>query len=342
MNFSQAASAISNKYPALIKTVDSHTAGEATRLVVDGVGQIPGETMRAKREYFMRNQDRLRQLLTREPRGHRDMVAAVLTEPCTPGADFGLIYMDARRYPYLCGHATIGAVTTMIEAGLIKTDPESKVTVDTPSGPMNVTTIVENSRVRSVTYRSVPAFVQDMGRRLEVSGHGMLEVDMVCAGGFFAMIDADQTGLELTIKNANVLVPLGMRVIEAANEHLSVSHPERVEVGTVDAAEFYQEIEPGRGRGFVVYGEGHMDRSPCGTGTTAKLALLHAKGLIKEGEHYVNMSPLGTEFTAWVAETTKLGAYPAIIAEITGMAHITGIHEFILIKDDPFPEGYLL
>jgi proline racemase len=341
MDFSKIASAIRDKHDGRITTIDSHTAGEATRLVVDGYEPIPGATMREKRENFMRERDHLRLLLTREPRGHRDLPAAVLTEPCTPGADFGLIYMDAKRYPYLCGHATIGAVTSLIEAGLLEAEPESKVVVDTPSGPMETVALAPEGRVRSVAFRSVPAFVQDTGLPLNVPGYGALTIDLVYAGGFFAMIEASESRLEPTAVNSKILVPLGMQIIEAANNHFDVSHPERPEVDTVDVAEFHKEEGPGRGRGLVVYGEGHMDRSPCGTGTTAKLALLHAKGSLARDERYVNVSPLGTEFSARISDVVEVGGRPAIIAEIAGSAYLTGVHEFILDELDPFPEGYL-
>ena len=341
MNFTKAIQKLRDDNPKRITTLDSHTAGESTRLVISGYEPVAGDTMREKRENFMREQDHLRLMLTREPRGHRDMLSAVVTEPCTPGADFGLIYMDAKRYPYLCGHATIGAVTSLIETGCIPAEDPISVIVDTPSGPMRTTARIRDGKAVSVSYTSVPAYVQEGGRHLEVSGYGILRVDIVYSGGFFAMVDSAQTRLELTAANANVLIPLGMHVIEAANRQFHITHPERTEVSTIDVAEFHNEIGPGRGRGFVVYGEGHMDRSPCGTGTAARLALLHERGVLSQNEPYVSMSPLGTEFEARIAETTQVGGYTAVIAEISGSAYLTGIHEFILDESDPFPEGYL-
>jgi len=332
-------------FSSRLTTVDSHTAGEPTRLLVRGVDPLPGETMEAKRRHFMEHYDGVRLLLTREPRGHRDMVAAVLTEPVTPRARFGLIYMDARRYPYLCGHATIGAVTTLLACGALEAvEPETRVVVDTPSGPMEARARVENGRAVSVAIRSVPSFVLQENEELEIPGLGTLEVATVCVGGFFAMVRSEQTGIALEASNSRSLIDLGMDIIEQANRQITVRHPTRPEVCTVDVTEFYDDPGPDgdQGRSVVVYGERHMDRSPCGTGTAAKLTLLHHQGRLPAGHPFLNRSPLGTEFEASVVEETRVGDLPAVVVEIRGSAHITGVHSFVLDPDDPFPGGFLL
>jgi len=330
--------------PALV-TIDSHTAGEPTRLLVDGVGSVPGTTMEEKRRYFMENLDEVRLRLTREPRGHRGMFAAAVTDPVTPGASFGLIYMDPRRYPYLCGHATIGAVTTLMEAGLIEAHgAETVVTVDTPSGPMETRAFVRNGRVESVSFEAVPSFVQGRDQVLDIPGLGPLHMDTVCVGGFFAMVRAEETGIPLVPEHWSRLVDLGMDIIECANQQIEVRHPTRPEVTTVDVTEFYEEGAQGAhtGRSVVIYGERHMDRSPCGTGTTAKLTLLHHSGRIQPGEVYVNTSPVGTTFEASIVRETRVGSVPAVVVEIRGRAHLTGMHTFFLDPEDPFPGGFLL
>ena len=266
-----------NRYRDRIVTIDSHTQGEPTRLLVGGIGMLPGETMQAKKEYFETHFDSVRRLLTREPRGHRGIMAAVVTEPVSPNGAFGLFYMDARRYPYLCGHATIGAVATLIEIGALETgDGDTVVTVDTPSGPLDAHTRVRDGRVSSVAIDMVPSFVFDTDRELDVPGFGRVSVDLVCVGGFFAMVSARSVGIDLVPANSHRLIPLGMAVIEAANRACEVYHPQRPEVRSVDVTEFYdQDPEMGIGKSAVIYGESHMDRSPCGTGTTAKMTLLH-------------------------------------------------------------------
>lgn len=343
MDLSRIVKGVHRRYPTRILTLDSHTAGEPTRLIVGGVEPLPGNTMEAKRRYFADNLDSIRLLVTREPRGHRDMLAALVTDPVSLGAHFGLIYMDARRYPYLCGHATIGAVATLIEADVIDVgEPETVVIVDTPSGPMKTRARVSGGRVESVAIQTVPSFVYGRNEALEVPGLGTITVDTVCVGGFFVMVSADRIGLELTAENGARLIDLGMRIIELANEQLVVRHPVRPEVSTVDVVEFYTPHDHHQGRSTVIYGESHMDRSPCGTGTAAKMTLLHDRGELNIGEPYFNSGALGTTFEGRLVEETRVGDTRAVVAEIRGSAHITGMNEFVLDPRDPFPEGFLL
>mgnify|MGYP001813028861 FL=1 len=333
------------RYPDRIVTIDSHIAGEPARLIVGGVGPLPGKTMQAKRAFFMEQYDHIRLLLTREPRGHRDMFAACVTEPVTPGARFGLIYMDARRYPYLCGHATMGAVMTMIEAGTIEPDgDELQIIVDTPSGPMQATAYMHTGRVESVAIRMVPSFVYSDNETISIPEFGQLTVAMVCVGGFFVMVSADQIGLDFSPPNRSRLKELGMQLIHEANQQLTVRHPTRPEVKTVDVTEFYDPSSDaqGNGKGMVILGEGHMDRSPCGTGTAAKMTLLHHRGQFGVGDTYKNRSPLGTTFQGRLVEETRLGDTIAVVAEVRGSAYVTGVHDFIIDSKDPFQEGFLL
>jgi proline racemase len=337
--------ALGERFASQLITIDSHTAGEMTRLIVGGVDPVPGETMADKLAYLKNHQDDVRLRLTREPRGHHGVLAALVTEPVTEGAGFGLIYMDGRRYPYLCGHATIGAVTTLIETGALKAEePETIITIDTPSGPMTASAAVQDGRVASVAIRMAPSFIYGDEQPLEVPGLGRIPVHLVCVGGFFAMVPADAVGLTLTPNNAPRLIDLGMAIIDAANDQLTVRHPERPEVTTVDVTEFYAPDGDDRrkGRGAVIYGESHIDRSPCGTGTAAKLTLLHSQGKLKPGEIYENRSPLDTVFQARIVEETPVGDLPGVIVEIRGSAHITGVHTFIMDPEDPFPKGFIL
>ncbi|MFW5635525.1 MAG: proline racemase family protein [Thermodesulfobacteriota bacterium] len=335
-------------YTARIITVDSHTAGEGTRLIVGGIDPIPGETMKDKLCYYQAHLDHIRLLLTREPRSGEGLLAAHLTEPTSADGDFGLIYMDARRYPYLCGHATIGAVTTLIETGVLPAkEPEMMLKVDTPSGPMSARALIVSGRVESVAIRMVPSFVLRTAQSLEVTGFGRIDIDLVYAGGFFAMVSLDQVariGLSTSPQRNPRLIELGMAVIEAANRQLTVTHPTRPEVTTVDVTEFYDPAghEKGRGKSIVIYGESHMDRSPCGTGTTAKMTLLHHRGLLAVKQPYLNEGPLGTRFEGRILKETTVGDHPAVAAEISGSAQITGYHEFVLDRQDPFPEGFIL
>jgi len=333
-----------DRYPDRVLTIDSHTQGEPTRLLVGGLGPLPGDTMKAKRDYFEAHFDSVRMLLTREPRGHRGIMAAVVTEPVSPEGQFGLFYMDARRYPYLCGHATIGAVATLIETGALEAeDGDRQIIVDTPSGPLSAHTRIQEGRVVSVAIDMAPSFVFDTKRELDIEGYGKVPVDLVCVGGFFAMVSARTLGIELVPANRPQLIPLGMALIEAANDAFRVYHPLRPEVNTVDVVEFYDEDpQNGIGRGAVIYGESHMDRSPCGTGTTAKMTLLHHRGKLNPGEIYKNAGPLGTVFEGQIVQTLPIGEFQGIVGQIRGTAQVTGYHQFVLDDRDPFPKGFLL
>lgn len=336
--------ALREKFNRRIMAVDSHTAGEPTRLIL-GYENLPGKQMAEKRLWTMEHLDPVRLLLTREPRGHRDIFAALVTAPVSPAGDFGLIYMDAKRYPYLCGHAVIGAVVTLIAAGVVEaTDGENTVVVDTPSGPVRAKAVVARGKVESVAIQMVPGFVYATGCQLSLEGFGEIKVDLVCVGGFFVMVDTEQLNISLTRRNHARLIDLGMAVIDAANRQLSVEHPTRKEVQTVDVAEFYSAAEDDRRRGksVVILGQGHLDRSPCGTGTSAKMTLLHHKGKLELNQTFVNTSPLGTTFSGRLTAETRVGEFPAVVAEITGSAQITGLHEFVVDPQDPFPDGYLL
>jgi proline racemase len=339
--------------------IDSHVGGEPARLIVGGIPELSGRSTNDKRLYISQHLDHIRLQVTREPRGHRDMFASILVPPENKGAAFGLVYMDARRYPYLCGHATIAAVSAMIELGLLEASPpEVEVLVDTPSGPWKtIAQLRDNPRpggrrclVDQVSIRPEIAFALQLDQPLKVPGLGAIRVDVSFTGGFFVMVDAAQISLELAVENAPRLARLGMQVIEAANQQLEVQHPQRAYINTIDVVEFFDSRghADGRGKNFVVLGEGHIDRSPCGTGTCAKLALLHRRGELQVGQPFINEGLLGTTFQARIVREAQLEdpasgrALPAIIPEVSGQAHITGLSHFVLTPEDPFPEGFLL
>lgn len=343
LNLDRLKEGFANRYPEQHITIDSHTQGEPTRLLVSNSLDLPGTSMKDKRDQFRSRYDYLRLLLTREPRGHRDMFAAAVTDPVSPEAHFGLIYMDARRYPYLCGHGTIGAVTTLIETDALQAkDGEDVIAIDTPSGLLHAHTRVQDGRVLSVGLDMVPSFVLESGCTLDVPEFGRVPVDLVYVGGIFAMVSSSAIGIALTTDNSQKLISLGMAIIEAANQQLPAYHPERPEVNTIDVAEFYQETGTGEGRSVVVYGEAHMDRSPCGTGTAAKMTLLHHHNALQQGQMYRNSSPLGTTFEGEIVDQTSIAQFDGIIARIRGNAVITGYHQFVVDPADPFPKGFLL
>jgi proline racemase len=337
---------ISANFCRYITTIDSHTEGESTRLIVDGIGDIPGLSMMDKLSFFRSNLDHVRCQLTKEPRGSREILAAAITENINDNSSFGLLYMDAKRYPYLCGHATIGAITTLWQTGFLKLkEGENTVLVDTPAGVMNTMATVINDRVTSVAINMVPSFVYNTDKTIVIEDFGKITIDIVCTGGFFAMVDTNLLGIEPVLKNKGVLVKLGMKIIEAANQQLQVAHPVQSDVTSVDVCEFYDSEEKegvAQGRSLVIYGESHMDRSPCGTGTAAKLALLHNRQKLAINQPYINSSPLGTSFKASLVEEVTIGHLPAVVTKIEGRAWVTGVHHFLLDETDPFPHGFLI
>jgi proline racemase len=346
MKFFNDLSRFSKGFENCVTTIDSHTEGEATRLIVNGLGEIKGDTMMDKLAWFKSRHDHIRCLLTKEPRGSKEILAALLTGNVTPNAKFGLIYMDARRYPFLCGHATIGAVVTLAGTGFLSLEQgENSVVVDTPSGPMEALVSLKGEKIGAVAVNMVPSFVYATDKEIDVKGFGKIRVDLVCTGGFFAMVDSGKIGMEPVLENKPFLTDLGMKIIDAANEQLTISHPVRPDVRTVDVTEFYDSRHKDGhafGRGMVIYGESHADRSPCGTGTAAKLTLLHHYGKIKLHEKYVNAGPLGTTFEAMLVGKQKIGPTDGFIVQIKGRAYLTGIHHFIMEENDPFQQGYMM
>jgi proline racemase len=327
-----------------VKTIRNILTERFFGLSWEDTGRYPTVILKEKRDYFETHYDHVRMLLTREPRGHRGIMAAVVTEPISTKGQFGLFYMDARRYPYLCGHATIGAVASLIEAGALDSnDGDTVITIDTPSGPLNAHTRIKDGCVESVAVEMVPSFVFDTDLKLDIDGFDKIPIDLVCVGGFFAMVSAQAIGIDLVPENSHLLIPLGMAVIEAANRAFTVYHPERPEVNTVDVTEFYDEnLKTGTGMSMVIYGESNMDRSPCGTGTTAKMTLLHHRGKLGLGRAYKNAGPLGTVFEGRIIKTLSIGKYNAIVGQVRGAAQITGYQQFVVDANDPFQKGFLI
>ena len=331
-----------------ISTVDSHTAGEGTRLVIGGLPPIPGRTMAEKLANAQKHLPWLPGFLLLEPRGHRDLFGAILLPPCAPDADIGVLFMDNRGYEPMCGHAVIGIVTTLLEMGMIEAvEPETTITLDTPSGLVRAYARIEGSRVRSIAFENVPAFVYRRDVIVEIPDLGKISVDVAFGGLFFALVDARQIGIELVPENAGRLAELGMRIKAAVNERIPVQHPELPHITGVMDVRFYKDVssEGVNSRNVVILGDHMVDRSPCGTGTCAEVALRYVRGELGIGEPFVTESIIGTRFSAWVVAETRVGGssetFPAVIPRVVGRAYITGFHQFVLDPDDPFPEGFL-
>ena len=333
------------KFSRSIHAVDSHTAGEATRVVIGGIPNIPGKTMPEKKAYLEENLDYIRTAIMLEPRGHNDMFGSILTQPTNDEADFGVIFMDGGGYLNMCGHGTIGAVTVAIETGMVPmVEPVTEVVIETPAGLVKAHARVENDKVQSVTFENVPAFLYKRDVKIEVPEYGEVVIDIAFGGSFFAILDVKQLGLKIVPENASKLNDLGMEIRDIVNRDVKVQHPLLDHINTVDLVEFYDDATHPDAtlKNVVVFGQGQVDRSPCGTGTSAKMATLFAKGELKEKEEFVYESILGTLFTGRVIGTTKAGDLDAVYPEVTGAAYITGFNHFVIDEDDPVKHGFIL
>ena len=324
--------------------VDSHTMGEATRIIIGGVN-TPGKTMAEKMHNLQTENDEMRRALMLEPRGHDDMFGAILTQPVNPEADFGIIFMDGGGYLNMCGHGTIGATTVVLETGMKSSNsPEEVVVFETPAGLVRARAQIRNHKVKSVTFQNVPAFVERQGIQLQVPDVGQVLVDISFGGSFFAIVSAESLGVPVDRRFSRDLIERSMKVRKALNESIKVQHPLLAHIQTIDLVEVYDNPSHPEAhlKNAVVFGNGQVDRSPCGTGTCAKMALLHREGKLAIGQPFVYESILGTLFTGRLTEETMVGEYQAVTPEITGSAFITGFNHYVIDPDDPLKCGFSL
>ncbi|ALP35903.1 proline racemase [Paenibacillus sp. IHB B 3084] len=326
-----------------ITTIDTHTGGNPTRTVIHGAPKLVGHTMLEKMTYMAEHHDDFRRLLMFEPRGHEVMSGCILTEPCHPGADIGVVFVETGGYLPMCGHDTIGVCTALVEGGLIAAD-KKKILLDTPAGPVQVLLDVAEGKVRQVTFTNIPSFVYRREVEVDVEGIGQVTLDIAYGGNFYGMIEAASIGLGLEQSNGAEIVRTAVRIREAVNAVVEVVHPENPVIRGLTHIEFYGEPVALQAdcRNVVVIPPGGIDRSPCGTGTSAKVAVLHAKGKLGLHESFVHESITGSMFRAEIVGETQVGSYPAVIPQITGSAWVTGHHQFVLDPEDPLREGFLL
>ncbi|EQI20279.1 proline racemase [Clostridioides difficile] len=333
------------KFSRSIQAIDSHTAGEATRIVVGGIPNIKGNSMPEKKEYLEENLDYLRTAIMLEPRGHNDMFGSVRTQPCCPDADFGIIFMDGGGYLNMCGHGTIGAMTAAIETGVVPAvEPVTHVVMEAPAGIIRGDVTVVDGKAKEVSFLNVPAFLYKEGVEVDLPGVGTVKFDISFGGSFFAIIHASQLGLKIEPQNAGKLTELAMKLRDIINEKIEIQHPTLAHIKTVDLVEIYDEPTHPEAtyKNVVIFGQGQVDSSPCGTGTSAKLATLHAKGELKVGEKFVYESILGTLFKGEIVEETKVADFNAVVPKITGSAYITGFNHFVIDEEDPLKHGFIL
>ncbi len=327
-----------------ITSVETHTEGMATRVVTSGLGSIPGSTMEERRRWMASSGERLRRLLMYEPRGHSAMSGAVLQAPSRPDADFGVVFIEVSGCLPMCGHGTMGVATALVETGMVEpVEPVTEVRLDTPAGLVIARVEVEAGHAKSVAITNVASYLHLRQQRLKVEGYGEVSVDLAWGGNFYAILPAKSLRLELEPARASELVQAGLAVMEAVNEQLEFHHPDNPQIDECRHVILTAEMNsPAQSRSAVAIYPGWLDRSPCGTGTSARMAQLVARGLLGVGDRFRHYSLLGTYFDGRVVGEARVGDFAAIIPEVQGRAWVTGMATWLLDPDDPFPAGFLL
>lgn len=327
-----------------VKTIESHTEGMPTRVVLEGIGEIPGATALEKRLYFMEHMDYLRQWLMYEPRGHGAMSGAILQKSTRADADIGVVYIEVSGCLPMCGHGTIGVATVLIEKNLVPvTEPITTVRLDTPAGLVVVDVEVADGKALCVTITNVPSFLYQRDQVVKVPGYGDIQYDMAYGGNFYAIIPIERVGITFERRNGAKLLEAGLAISDAINAQNRPIHPENPEIALCHHIDF---IAPGENslhwkNAMAIY-PGWFDRSPCGTGTSARLAQMVARGEFKEGDVLINESWIGSHFEGRVKESTTVAGIPAVVPTITGRAWIMGEATWVLDSSDPFPDGFLV
>jgi proline racemase len=321
----------------MVSTVDYHTAGEPFRIVSGGVPSLRGATIMEKRGYALEHLDHIRQLLVFEPRGHADMYGGFVTDPQDDGAQVGVVFFHNAGYSTACGHGTIALVTWLIDTAMVPAGgPLVEVLVDVPSGRLRAVASMWEGRVRSVRFRNVPSFVLVEGLAVSVAGR-RVEVAVSYGGAFYAIVPADHFELPLEPAFVPRFIELGREIKAAIEAKREVVHPLEPQLEGI-----YGVMFTAGNRNVTVFADGEVDRSPCGSGTSARLALLDRHGELARGATLMHESVIGTRFASRVVGDDRVGDYAAVITEIEGSAHLTGYHQFVLAADDPIGTGFLL
>ena len=330
----------------VVTAVDYHTAGEPFRIVTGGAEPVLGTSILDKRRYAAENLDDIRKMMVFEPRGHADMYGCFVVDPDDGDADIGAVFFHNSGYSTACGHGTIALVTWALESGTITHSGDAaRVVVDVPSGRLPTFARFKGDKVTSVRFRNVPSFVSHEGVSIEVDGK-RIEADISFGGAFYANVDATSLGLTVEAKNLDRFISLGRAIKAALEKTHDVVHPVEPELRDVYGVIFYEHLNERDGhltqRNVTIFADGEVDRSPTGSGTSARLALLDASGQLDRGKNLVNGSIVDTDFVAQVVGDAKVGDRPAVITEVEGSAYLTGYHQFVLEPSDPLGTGFLL
>jgi proline racemase len=342
-----------NKYSpfkdaTIITTLDAHAAGEPLRIITGGLPEVKGATILERRRYMLEHLDYIRHALMWEPRGHYNMYGCVTTEPVSPEADLGVLFMHNEGYSTMCGHGIIALVTALLETGAFPaTGQLTPINLDTPAGLVRATAYLDGSgHVERVAFLNVPSFLFARDVELKLPKYGTLLVDVAFGGAFYAFISSEKVGLKVRPENVEQLVEVAEAIKSAVNAAISIEHPIESDLSFVYGTILIDTPEnPAHySRNVCVFADAEVDRSPTGTGVSARLALHHARGEITDGQEIIVESILGSEstFRGKVVGRAKVGPYDAIVPEVSGQAFITGQHTFIIDKRDELGKGFLM
>lgn len=329
----------------VITTLETHTAGEPLRIVTSGIPELPGKSILEKRRYFMKNLDHIRRALIHEPRGHADMYGAVITEPSSSDAHFGVIFMHNEGYSTGCGHAVIALAKVAVLTGIVDPiEPMTEVRIETPSGLVRAFVEVKEGKVGKVRFQNVPSFVYALDEEVEVEGIGAVRYDVAFGGAFYAFVRAEELGLNCVPEEYSRIIDLGMRVKRAVMRSLEIKHPFEEDLSFLYGTIFtcMPRDKGSHSRQVTVFAEGEVDRCPTGTGVSARLPLLSARGEISIGEELVFESIIGTKFKGKIVDVVKYGPYEAVIPEVEGDAHVIAKNTFLIDPEDPLKYGFFL
>ena len=335
-----------------IRTIDAHAAGEPLRLVIDGMPSPEGATMLEKRAWAMKRLDHLRRTIMLEPRGHADMYGALLTEPVTPGANAGVLFMHNQGWSTMCGHGIVAVTTIALERDLIWARADDRptevgISYDTPAGLVHAraTTVrsAECIHVSSVSFRNVPSFVFEASLPVSIGGR-RIPVDIAFGGAFYAIVDAEAAGLPIDVPHLPELRRVGMQIAREVERLRKVVHPNDSGLEGIYGTIFTAPAQQSHAhlRNVTIFADAEVDRSPCGTGTAAVMAVLEEMGLLSRDTPFIHESIVGTTFSGRVVDRAQVGERAAIVPEIEGAAWITGEHTFLIDGDDPLSAGFRL
>ena len=328
-----------------IQTIDAHTGGEPLRIIISGFPNLKGVTLLEKRASAKNDFDHIRKALIWEPRGHADMYGAIIVDPDTPDADFGVIFIHNEGYSTGCGHGVIALTKTFVETGLIKkTEPITEVKMDVPSGIIHSFAEVKNDEITNIGFYNVPSFVQQIDSIVKIPRFGNIQYDLAFGGAYYVFVDVAQFDLDCTQEYQDELIRIGMLIKKTISKSIIIEHPTEPEMNFLYGIIFTgsPKNSNNHSRNVCIFAEGEVDRSPTGTGVSARAAIHYARGEISIGESITIESIIGSTFTVKVNEITTFGKYKAIIPEVRGTAFITGKNSFWINPNDPLKDGFIL